>query len=45
MAGLSSPPGADVPKRFAEAKNTAIDGKVGRVTVLGVSHVDVEMLE
>lgn len=45
MAEICSTPSADLPKRFAEAKKTAIDGKVGKVTVLGVSLVDVEMLE
>ncbi|KAL6229578.1 hypothetical protein BDW75DRAFT_235097 [Aspergillus navahoensis] len=45
MAEVSSTPSADLQIRFAEAKKAAIDGKVGKVTVLGVSLVDVEKLE
>lgn len=38
-------PSADLSKRFAKAKKAAIDGKIGKTTVLGVSLVDVEMIE
>ncbi|RAL10281.1 uncharacterized protein BO97DRAFT_394372 [Aspergillus homomorphus CBS 101889] len=36
---------ADLPKRFAQAKKAAIDGKVAKVTVLGVNLVDVEIID
>lgn len=45
MAEILSPPSADLPKLFSEAKVAAIDGKVGKMTVLGVSLVDVKMIE
>jgi hypothetical protein len=45
MAEISGNPSADLPKRFAQAKKAAIDGKIGKVTVLGVNLVDVEMIE
>jgi hypothetical protein len=45
MADIVNTPSADLPKRFARAKKAAIDGKVGKMTVLGVSLVDVEMIE
>lgn len=45
MAEILRSPSADLRKRFSEAKVAAIDGKVGKVTVLGVSLVDVEMIE
>lgn len=45
MAEISSTPSADLPRRFTQAKKAAIDGKIGKVTVLGVSLVDVEMME
>ncbi|KAJ6126130.1 hypothetical protein N7471_010623 [Penicillium samsonianum] len=45
MADIISNPSADLPKRFARAKKAAIDGKIGETTVLGVSLVDVEMIE
>ncbi|EED12221.1 hypothetical protein TSTA_002850 [Talaromyces stipitatus ATCC 10500] len=45
MAEISSTPSVDLPKRFAQAKKAAIDGKVGKVTVLGVSLIDVEIIE
>ncbi|PIG81449.1 hypothetical protein AARAC_009773 [Aspergillus arachidicola] len=45
MVDVLKSPSTDLPKRFAQAKKVAIDGKVGKVTVLGVNLVDVEMLE
>ncbi|KAE8311206.1 hypothetical protein BDV41DRAFT_542830 [Aspergillus transmontanensis] len=45
MTDVLKTPSTDLPKRFAQAKKAAIDGKVGKVTVLGVNLVDVEMLE
>ncbi|KUL88250.1 hypothetical protein ZTR_05034 [Talaromyces verruculosus] len=45
MAEISSTPSADLPRRFTQAKKAAIDGKIGKVTVLGVSLVDVDMIE
>ena len=45
MADVLKTPSTDLPKRFAQAKKAAIDGTVGKVTVLGVNLVDVEMLE
>ncbi|KAF3388231.1 putative arsenite methyltransferase [Talaromyces pinophilus] len=45
MAEISSTPSADLPRRFTQAKKAAIDGKFGKVTVLGVDLVDVEMIE
>ncbi|PYH48991.1 uncharacterized protein BP01DRAFT_388823 [Aspergillus saccharolyticus JOP 1030-1] len=36
---------ADLSKRFAQAKKVAIDGKVAKVTVLGVDLVDVEIID
>ena len=45
METISNNASADLSKRFAQAKKAAIDGKIGKVTVLGVNLVDVEMLE
>ncbi|KAL8668492.1 MAG: hypothetical protein Q9168_006876 [Polycauliona sp. 1 TL-2023] len=45
MAMIRNTPSAGLSTVFAKAKKTAIDGKVGKVTVLGVSLVDVEMVE
>ncbi|QGA22198.1 hypothetical protein EYB26_009913 [Talaromyces marneffei] len=45
MAEISSTPSADLPKCFTQAKKAAIDGKIGKLTVLGVSLGDVEMIE
>jgi len=45
MAIINSYPSANLTTRFAKAKKAAIDGKVGKVTVLGVSLVDVEMIK
>lgn len=45
MAEIINNPSADLPRRFTQAKKAAIDGKIGKVTVLGVSLVDVEMIE
>jgi hypothetical protein len=45
MADIVNTPSADLPKRFVRAKKAAIDGKVGKTTVLGVSLVDVAMIE
>jgi len=45
MEEILSSPSADLQKRFSQAKVAAIDGKVGKVTVLGVVLVDVEMIE
>lgn len=45
METILGSPSADLPKRFSQAKVAAIDGKVGKVTVLGVVLVDVEMVE
>jgi hypothetical protein len=45
MVEISNTPSADLPRRFTQAKKAAIDGKIGKVTVLGVSLVDVEMIE
>lgn len=45
MADIVNTPSADLPEKFARAKKAAIDGKVGETTVLGVSLVDVEMIE
>ena len=42
---INSTPSADLSKAFAKAKKAAIDGKVGKVTILGVNLVDVEMIE
>lgn len=45
MAMINSTPSADLTARFVRAKKAALDGKVGKVTVLAVSLVDVEMIE
>ena len=45
MSMISITPSASLAPRFAQAKKAAIDGKVGKCTVLGVSLVDVEMIE
>lgn len=45
MADIANTPSSDLSKTFARAKKAAIDGKVGKTTVLGVSLVDIEMIE
>ncbi|GCB24463.1 hypothetical protein AAWM_07348 [Aspergillus awamori] len=45
IADISSTASSDLPKQFSQAKKAAIDGKIGKTTVLGVSLVDVEMIE
>ena len=45
LAAINSTPSADVRKAFKAAKKAAIDGKVGKVTIIGVNLVDVEMIE
>ncbi|KAL2041859.1 hypothetical protein N7G274_005644 [Stereocaulon virgatum] len=45
MAMINATPPADLPARFAKAKKDAIDGKLGKVTILAVTLVDVEMIE
>ncbi|KAL8994981.1 MAG: hypothetical protein Q9169_005200 [Polycauliona sp. 2 TL-2023] len=45
MAMINDNESANLPIAFAKAKKSAIDGKVGKVTVIGVSFVDVEMIE
>ncbi|PYH28309.1 uncharacterized protein BO87DRAFT_452317 [Aspergillus neoniger CBS 115656] len=45
MADISSTTSSDLPKQLSQAKKAAIDGKIGKTTVLVVSLVDVEMIE
>ncbi|RDK41715.1 hypothetical protein M752DRAFT_284451 [Aspergillus phoenicis ATCC 13157] len=45
IADISSTTSSDLPKQFSQAKKAAIDGKIGKTTVLGVSLVDVEMIK
>ncbi len=45
VATINATPSADLAARFVQAKKAAIDGKLGQLTVLGVSLVDVEMIE
>lgn len=45
MAEILNRPSADLRLRFSRAKVDAIDGKTGKVTVLGVVLADVEMIE
>ncbi|KAL8643639.1 MAG: hypothetical protein Q9226_008222 [Calogaya cf. arnoldii] len=45
MAIIGSTPSASLSTAFAKAKKAAIDGKVGKVTVIGISLMDVEMIE
>lgn len=45
MSIINVTPSADLAPRFALAKKAAINGKVGKCTVLAVSLVDVEMIE
>ena len=45
MARINSTPSADLATRFARAKKAALDGKMGKVTVLAVSLVDVKTSE
>ena len=45
MSMISVTPSASLAPRFAQAKKAAIDGKVGKCTVLSVSLADVEMIE
>ena len=45
MAMINATPSVDLAIRFARAKKLAVDGKVGKVTVLGVNLVDVEMIK
>lgn len=45
MAVINDTPTAGLSMAFAKAKKAAIDGKIGAVTVLGVSLADVEMIE
>ena len=45
MSMINATPSANLAARFAQAKKAAIDGKVGKCTVLAVSLVDVEMIE
>ena len=42
---INNTPSADLAAGFAKAKKAAIDGKVGKVTVLCANLVDVEMME
>ena len=42
---IQNTPSASLATAFAKAKKAALDGKVGKVTVLGVNLVDVEMIE
>lgn len=45
MEMTKNTPSARLATTFAEAKKVALDGEFGKVTVLGVSLVDVEMIE
>lgn len=45
MEDIHASPSADLSKQFALAKRAAVNGKVGKVTVLGVALADVEMIE
>lgn len=45
MSLINNTPSASLKGRFARAKKAAIDGKIGKVKVLAVSFVDVEMIE
>ncbi|KAL8848109.1 MAG: hypothetical protein Q9221_006866 [Calogaya cf. arnoldii] len=45
IAIIGSTPSASLSTAFAKAKKAAIDGKVGKVTVIGISLMDVEMVE
>lgn len=45
MSVISGTPSAKLAPRFVRAKKAAVDGKVGKCTVLGISLVDVEMIE
>lgn len=45
LSDVDSTPSTSITAAFAKAKKAAIDGKVGKVTVLGVNLGDVEMLE
>ncbi|CAD6592062.1 MAG: hypothetical protein ASARMPRED_005962 [Alectoria sarmentosa] len=45
MSTINGAPSASLASRFAQAKKAAVDGKVGKCTVLAVNLVDVEMIE
>ncbi|RDK38738.1 hypothetical protein M752DRAFT_286324 [Aspergillus phoenicis ATCC 13157] len=45
MADISSMNSFNLPKQFSQAKKAVIDGKIGKIIVLGVSLINVEMIE
>jgi hypothetical protein len=45
MAEIRTSSSANLKKKFTQAKKSAIDGKVGRVTVVGVGLINMEMIE
>lgn len=44
MSVINATPSATLTQIFAQVKKAAIDGKVGRCNVLGISLVDIEMM-